>query len=239
MRVCVFDVNDILLNTLGVIIGGGFYCLFQQILNRLKQVNFLKSMQLDSEVSLIKLSAVPVLVMMALFMMAVPISFLKNTYPATIFPEDQTVGNFENKTWNISSDDFSISLEHESDKLTFKAYHQTLFNRVRLINNKTLDLSQVKIGAQMVDFYDKYTDSDKFGIAVFGYTEEVVKVEIIFQGNKYTEQIEEGPFLVLYPEFLRDSADLDLFQVYNNNSDDLQINFIDQDGNHLDLLRLH
>ena len=227
------DIDDIILNTLGSILGFIIFNIFYRILKNTTVEEFIKNLSSSFNGNLILIVAKPIGTMIVIFTLFSFGLLYNETISANLSNEDLAAEVFGMN----NSDYYKITRDFENYKffLSDDSTFVELKNIKRIFNNrwyygKYSSNFQFKNGDySIIPLYENNLIS---GI-VFGKNKDANIIEINFKGAKYMENIVENEyFIVPLPNFqnLDELTDFYNFLDDNENSD-LKIKFYDKYGN--------
>lgn len=212
------NIDDILLNTLGFIIGGSIYCLMfkvlvlskkQQILEKIRNMN-LNSMRIFYHSTATLIIGYIVSILVVLHLGTLPLSTL------------------EGKT-TVAFDPYQLTVEEDGLAITINGYYKTNFNRLKQIFSSKIALNQ----EPMYDVYalnEPYARQgrENFSLLVIGWNENAEVMTININNNQYTTDIPKGAFAIPFPEVIDHEF---LPYIYANDDSKFSVTFYDEFNN--------
>ena len=230
------DIDDVIFNTLGAILGFFIY----NLLNKTKLRELMKKVRSEFDGNLIALGIKPIGSMLLSMVVFIIIAVYNVTIPASASNEE-----IANTVFKYSSDkDFQAVKDIAGEKLFLKDEDKyvELISVQSVLNKRWVD-SRISIGQ-----YEKVNGDYNFtticnndidnenetsmSIVVFGKNKNANKIEIIFNGTSYVEEIKNDEyFIVNFPSF-ETVKNSDIGTIHNGEeSEVLKIKFTDSQGN--------
>lgn len=233
------DIDDIMFNTLGAILGFFIYNVFYYVIKKTKLGELVRKVTSKFNGNLVTLSIKPLSIMFGAVLLFTIITIYNSTISANTSNEDIAKAVFKYS----SNTDFEAVKDFSGYKLFLKdeGDYVNLMSIESILNNRWLD-SGTSIGQYqksngdygITTIYDNILGEDNvsMSIAVFGKNKNSNKVEIIFNGKNYIEEIKSNEyFLVTFPSF-ETFKNSDIDDIYNGEeSKILKIRFLDSKGN--------
>ena len=232
------DIDDVIFNTLGAVLGFCIYNIFYYIIKKTKLISLVTKVTSKFDGSLVVLSIKPLSVMFC----AVLIYSIITMYNSTISRNESN----EDIAKVVFKDSINTNVEVVKDVSEYKLFLKDNGDYVDLIsledvfNNRWLDNTTIigqyhKINGDysICPIYEKIIDEStvSISIAVFGKNKNASKVEINFNGNTYIEELKTNEyFLVTFPRFETfKNSDIDNIYIKDKNNL-LKIGFLDSKG---------
>lgn len=241
----VTDIDDIIFNTLGAVLGFFTYNIFYYIIKETKLRELIRKVTSKFDGNLVALSIKPLGTMLGAVLIFIIITIYNSTQPANISNEDIAKAVFKyssNTNFEALKDvsKYKLFLKDEGD-------YVNLITLERVLNNRWFDnrTSIGQYGKNNGDYsigtiYDSIIeDNISMSIVVFGENKDASKVEINFNGKKYIEEIKPSEyFIVTFPSF-EVIENSDMYNLYNGQeSKILKIRFLDSNGNEYNEMKL-
>ena len=212
------NIDDILLNTLGFIIGGSIYCLMfkvlvlskkQQLLEKIRNMN-LNSMRIFYHSTATLIIGYIVSILVVLHLGTLPLSTL------------------EGKT-TVVFDPYQLTVEEDGLAITISGYYKANFSRLKPLFLCKLSLNQ----EPMYDIYtlnEPYSPQDRkdFSLLIVGWNENAAVMTININNNQYTTDIPKGAFAIPFPEVIDHEF---LPYIYANDDSKFSVTFYDEFNN--------
>ena len=233
------DIDDIIFNTFGSILGFIIFNIFYRIFKNTKIEEFIKNLSSSFDGNLTLIVAKPIGTMILIFTLFSFGLLYNETISTNLSNEDLATEVFGMN----NSDYYKITRDFEnynfflSDDSTFIE----LKNIKRIFNNRWYDEKftsnfQLKDG----DYSLRILNEDNLisGV-VFGKNKDANIIEINFKGTKYMENIVENEyFIVPLPNFQKVDELTDFYKFFDGNeSSDLKIKFYNKDGNECESMK--
>lgn len=232
------DIDDIIFNTLGAVLGFFIFNVFYYIIKKTKLGKLVRKVTSKFDGNLVVLSIKPLSIMFCAISIFTIITMYNSTISANTSNEDIAKVVFKGS----SNTDFEAVKDLSEYKLFLKdeGDYVNLMSVESVLNNRWLD-SRTSIGQYQKSngdhgistIYDNIDEANvSMSIAVFGKNKNASKVEIIFNGKNYIEEIKQNEyFLVTFPSFETVVENNDIGNIYNGEeSKILKIRFLDSNG---------
>lgn len=227
------DIDDIIFNTFGSILGFIIFNIFYRIFKNTKIEEFIKNLSSSFDGNLTLIVAKPIGTMILIFTLFSFGLLYNETISTNLSNEDLATEVFGMN----NSDYYKITRDFENYKffLSDDSTFIELKNIKRIFNNRWYDEKftsnfQLKDG----DYSLRILNEDNLisGV-VFGKNKDANIIEINFKGTKYMENIVENEyFIVPLPNFQKVDELTDFYKFFDGNeSSDLKIKFYNKDGN--------
>lgn len=241
----VTDIDDIIFNTLGAVLGFFTFNIFYYIIKETKLRELIRKVTSKFDGNLVALSIKPLGTMLGAILIFIIITIYNSTQPANTSNEDIAKAVFKyssNTNFEAVKDvsKYKLFLKDEGD-------YVNLITLERVLNNRWFDnrTSIGQYGKNNGDYsigtiYDSIIeDNISMSIVVFGENKDASKVEINFNGKKYIEEIKPSEyFIVTFPSF-EVIENSDMYNLYNGQeSKILKIRFLDSNGNEYNEMKL-
>ena len=233
------DIDDIIFNTLGAIIGFAIFNIIYKIFRNTKIEELIKNLSSSFDGNLILIVAKPIGAIILIFAL---ISFgllYNDTISTTLSNEELVTEVFTNNNsdyYKITRDfqDYKFFLSDDGDYINLKGIKK-IFNS-RWYNNKLNYSFESKNGDYSI--MTLVEDPLISGI-VFGKNKDANIIEINFKNTKYMENlIENEYFIVPFPNFEKIDELTDFYNFFDNKeSSDLEIKFYDKNGDECDSIK--
>lgn len=240
------DIDDIIFNTLGAILGFLIYNLFNYAIKKTKISDLIRNVTSEFNGNLVVLSIKPLSVMFVSILLFTSLTIYNSTISDNTSNEEisKVVFKYSNNT------DFEVVKDFSKYKLFLKDEddYVNLVSIESVLNNRWLD-SRTSIGQYekskgdyyISTIYDNIRDEENvsMSIVVFGKNKNANKININFNNKSYAEEIEPNKyFLVIFPSYeILKSSDID--NIYNGEeSKILKVKFLDSEGNEYSEMKL-
>lgn len=229
------DIDDIIFNTLGAVIGFFTYNIFYFFIKKTKLAQLIKKVTSEFHGNLVVLSIKPLSVMLGAVLLFTMISIYNQTMSGNTSNEDiaKSVFKYSNNTDFEAVRDiegYKLFLKDEGEFVILMAVENVLNNRWLDSRTSIAQYQENKGDYSISTIYENRIDDDTVSMSavVFGKNKDASKVEIIFNGKKYIEEIKpEQYFLVTFPSF-EAIKDEDISNIDNiEESTVLKIRFLD------------
>ncbi|MDO5780315.1 MAG: VanZ family protein [Clostridium sp.] len=233
------DIDDIIFNTFGSILGFIIFNIFYRIFKNTKIEEFIKNLSSSFDGNLTLIVAKPIGTMILIFTLFSFGLLYNETISTNLSNEDLATEVFGMN----NSDYYKITRDFENYKffLSDDSTFIELKNIKRIFNNRWYDEKftsnfQLKDG----DYSLRILNEDNLisGV-VFGKNKDANIIEINFKGTKYMENIVENEyFIVPLPNFQKVDELTDFYKFFDGNeSSDLKIKFYNKDGNECESMK--
>lgn len=233
------DIDDIIFNTFGSILGFIIFNIFYRIFKNTKIEEFIKNLSSSFDGNLTLIVAKPIGTMILIFTLFSFGLLYNETISTNLSNEDLATEVFGMN----NSDYYKITRDFENYKffLSDDSTFIELKNIKRIFNNRWYDEKftsnfQLKDG----DYSLRILNEDNLisGV-VFGKNKDANIIEINFKGTKYMENIAENEyFIVPLPNFQKVDELTDFYKFFDGNeSSDLKIKFYNKDGNECESMK--
>lgn len=227
------DIDDVIFNTLGAVIGLLFYRVFYSLIKALKLSFIVEKIKDFDKSRLIPLALKPLVVMLFCTGLFIIYDIYSKSYPSSIFDNKTSVQAFASNSKEKISKDFNqykLLLNDYSDYLELSGYKRLPGNRYINITNHQMSLKSDKTGYSIETIYNNSDNS--VGIVMFGKNTNAETIIINFNGKEYTGNLDiDSNFIVPFPSYEKLPTNTDLYNIFSNKtSKDLQIKFLDKYG---------
>lgn len=227
------DIDDVIFNTFGAILGFIIYNVFILIIERTKLINLIEKIQINYKGSLIYLSS-KILLPITLTTITVFFGILYSFTTSGNLPDEeiaQAVFKYDIEGDYVESAQFfnhKLFLQENGDYLELKTADEVLNNRYVQGYSKQVPWNNNDYGYS-VEFTN---DAGKVGVIVFGKNKDAKTISINFAGEVYSEFLfEDEYFITTFPILKELPQDTTIYDFYTNGkSDDLKISFYESDG---------
>lgn len=225
------DIDDIIFNTLGSIIGFIIFNIIYSIFKNTKIGAFTESLSCPFDGNLIIKTTNPILVMI-LLLVILSFSFL---YSGTISGNvsnnklaSEVFGSSSIEYYKISKnfEDYKFLLSDNYDFIELKTFKRTFINRWYHDNSRSFDSKNCNYSLLTLQ------ENNLISGVVFGKNIDANTIQINFKGTKYTENLNENEyFIVPFPNFENVDNLTDFYNFFEGKESlDLQIKFYYKDG---------
>ena len=238
------DIDDIIFNTLGAVLGFFIFNLFYYVIKKTKVKKFIDRVTSKYDGNLVVLSIKPLSIMFGAVLLFTIITIYNSTISANTSNEDiaRVVFKYSSSTDFEAVKDiagYKLFLRDEGDYINLIGVESVLNDR--WLDSRTIMGQYEKSNGDysISTIYDNNNeDNVSMSIAVFGKNKNASKVEINFNGKNYVEEINPNEyFLVVFPSFeVLENNDID--NLYNGEeSKILNIRFLDSNENYYNDMR--
>lgn len=233
------DIDDIIFNTFGSILGFIIFNIFYRIFKNTKIEEFIKNLSSSFDGNLTLIVAKPIGTMILIFTLFSFGLLYNETISTNLSNEDLATEVFGMN----NSDYYKITRDFENYKffLSDDSTFIELKNIKRIFNNRWYD-EKFTSNFQLKD--DDYSlrilnEDNLISGVVFGKNKDANIIEINFKGTKYMENIVENEyFIVPLPNFQKVDELTDFYKFFDGNeSSDLKIKFYNKDGNECESMK--
>lgn len=233
------DIDDIIFNTLGAVLGFFTYNVFYYVIKKTKLGELVRKVTSKFDDNLVALSIRPLSIMFGAVLLFTIITIYNSTISAKTSNEDiaKVVFKYSSNTDFQAVKDISeykLFLKDEGDYVNLMSVESVLNNRW-LDSRTSISQYQKSNGDYGIStIHGSILDEANISmsIAVFGKNKNASKLEIIFNGKNYIEEIKPNEyFLVTFPSF-ETFKNSDIDNIYNGEESELlKIRFLDSKGN--------
>jgi len=239
------DVDDLIFNTLGAIIGYFLYTICIKILHKTKFPNIIDKITTDSNGNFLILS----------FKLLIPVILISVTtiffglYSSTIYGKSSNEDIAKKLFPTYLSNDYVASAESSDYKffLAKNGNYIDLLTAKKVLNNRwaqndeafSLDLSNRDYSYNIEVLFEN--NDENFGIVLFGKNFDAESIEITFCGKEYSQELTPNDyFIVPFPTFEKYSENIDISSIFmGKESKDLSIKFKEKNGDECKHINIH
>lgn len=226
------DIDDIIFNTFGTVIGLIIFNIFYMIFKNTKIGDFSRSINSSYDGNLVLKVAKPIGTVILLFA-TLSLGLLYNdTIPSNLTDDNLALEVFDNtniKDYKIAKDfeDYKFFLFANDEFIELKTIKKTFINR--WYDEKINTSFDIKDGNYYI--MTLYKNNLISGVA-FGKNIDANAIEVNFKNTKYIENLnEEEYFIVPFPNFERIDKLIDFYDFFDGKESlDLEIKFYHKDG---------
>lgn len=231
------DIDDIIFNTLGAVLGFYIYNIFYNFIEKTKLIYLVTKVTSKFDGSLLALSIKPLSVMVCAISIFTIIYMYNSTISRNESNEDIAKVVFSDSTNYQAVKDISeykLFLQDNGDYVDLISLESVLNNR--WLNSKIMigQYEKCRGNYSICPIFEKTIDesNNSISFAVFGKNRSANKVEITFDGDTYIEELKINEyFLVTFPIF-KTFKDSDIDNIYDVEKNTLlKIRFLDLSGN--------
>lgn len=225
------DVDDIIFNILGSVLGFFIFNICYKIIKNSKCVNVIDKVSSDYKGGLVGLCVKPIGAMILSIIILSTMVAYSSTASGKLSDEEivKAVFSYYDNYEIIASknfDDYKFLLSEDEGRIELLTAEKVLNNRWTggagsQFDNTAFDYSVTTIN-----------NDNKTGLIVFGKNKDADTIEIEFNGNKYSEVIKKDDyFIVSFPTFELLDENSDVYNFFSGEeSNDLKISFL-ENGN--------
>ncbi len=209
-----WDINDILINIIGFLLGGICFQSFSFI----SRIPIKEVPKLQRKIA-IQLTCIVIIT----YMIGIGI---------TLYSQTDSLSILDNKEV-IHLDEFKITADEKLSNVDINAYYQTKFNRLKHFFSTKLILTQEPMYRiyKLREPYKSLSNS-LYGILVIGWNTDAKTVKLTYENQTYEQKIEPGLFTAVYPTLVDNQPILDIYSLTDSN---LNIQFYDESNNVVDI----
>lgn len=229
------DVDDVIFNTMGALLGLACYRAFYKISKCIKRDKLIDSIQDKEKNDLIKIVVKPLGAMLVCCLIFTFSMIYTNTYSSKLSDKELAVKAFarydSGKVVSYKKyDKYVFFIKDNGDYINLCNVEKVLNSRYTEDFSIQLNLSNKKFGYG-VDFVGDH-NKNLLTPMVFGKNKNSDSVSITLYGKEYKERLKPNEyFIVVYPHYVKLKNNADVYNIYKNQeSKDLQIKFYDKDG---------
>jgi hypothetical protein len=227
------DIDDVILNTFGAVIGLVCYRVFIKILKAIKLINLVEKITDKENKKLLRLAIKPLSAMVAAALVLCAIAFYNNTYSNKLSDKDLYVQAFNQFGGELVASkelkDKKLLLVDNKDFLELEEMSKTIGDRYVRDPSIQMDMRNRDHGYYIDILYSD--NGHKAQVVAFGKNKNSKTIEINFNGKLIKEELKPKEFFIVahpYNENLAENSD-----VYNfgrGECKDLTIKFYDDKG---------
>lgn len=212
----VSDIDDVIFNTLGALLGYACYLIFTKLLYRFNLKNFVDKLMITSTSNLWKKSVIPFSLMITVSIVVSVYNYFDQTVSADLSDKELLLeiygSDISTYVLGRKVGNRRFILQEDKDFLEVKVYEFDSFNRLSFPMSYGYDLIS----------NEKTYEQDLFEEAwfVFGINEEASSVRMTYMDDSYEEVLPLGAYLVIYPNEVA-------FDLFNQNN---KIEFLNELG---------
>lgn len=233
------DIDDVIFNTLGTLLGLMCYRIFVSIIRKVKLENFLINLHDRENSNLIKLAIKPLGTMFICCLILTFSIIYLNTYSEKLTNEELSVKAFadsgNSKFVSFKEfDKYKFFLQDEGDYVHLCVMEKVLNNRYKISEQKqgnelNGDNDKSGYGVTILENHNK----KELTAVVYGKNNNSDSISINLYGREYKEKLKSKKFfIIVYPHYEKFRENTDIYKIYGDEeSQDLKIKFIDKDGN--------
>jgi len=229
------DIDDVIFNTFGTVIGLLCYRIFKCIIERVNLKKLLNLVQNKEQDKILSLAIKPIGIMLCCgIIITYGIAYI-STYSSKLSDEEMAVAAFSRYSDGEfvafkDFDKYKFSLKDEGDYIEIGRLQRVLNNRYTAGWNTQLHWRNMRFGYG-VDIINNY-DTNEASVVVFGKNNTSKALIINFNGELYTEELLPNEyFIIIDPEYKKLSEDTDIYNIFNQQDcKDLKIEFQDKNG---------
>ncbi|CUO23081.1 VanZ like family [Turicibacter sanguinis] len=217
-----FDINDIIFNVIGILIGGLCFYILSKILN------FINKSQLIEQIE--KTNITPVMVSWKTTSLLI-ISYICSVY-FVLFIQTQPLSILDNSNV-INIESFEITLEEKISHININVYYKTNFNRLSQLFSAKLPLTSEPVyGVYTLNEPYKPQSDIMYGILIVGWNKDATRVDITYKDTTYSSELNSGLFAISYPELIDSEPIID---IYTYIEPTLSVKFYDEFNNIIEI----
>lgn len=203
----IVDIDDVIFNTLGALLGYACYLIFNKLLQQFRLKDLADKLMINSTSNPWKKSVVPVSLMMIVIFVVSVYSYFEQTESVDLSDEQLILASYnpDLSTYVLGKEveGYRFILQEYKDFLDVKVYEIDSFNRLSF---------PIIYGCDLIS-NEKAYEQNIFEEAwfVFGVNEEASLLRMTYMEESYEEALPLGAYLVVYPK----PVTLDLFNQNN------------------------
>ena len=218
----IWNMNDILLMTTGLLIGGFNYQILYKLLKSIKKENWLDALK-DVHPAPIKKSWKLIFCLIAAYILGAYTTLVSQTYPLSILDKSKV----------IRIEQFEIKIEEKLSHLNITGYYKTNFNRLKRLYLTKFELNEEPIYDvyTLIEPYKPQTDIN-YGILVIGWIDQPSTLKITYEDTSYLVDLQPGFFAVGYPGYV---SEIPILNLHARSMSNLNITFYDELNNIIEI----
>ncbi|QAA33303.1 VanZ family protein [Clostridium manihotivorum] len=227
------DIDDVILNTFGAVIGLVCYRIFNKILKIIKLNHLVEKITDKENNKLLRLAIKPLSVMVAATLVLCSIAFYKNTYSNKLSDKDLYVQAFNQFSGQLVASknlkENKILLIDNKDYLELEDMPKTIGNRYVRDASVQMDMRNRDHGYYVDILYSD--NGHKAQVVAFGKNKSSKTIEINFNGKLIKEELKPKEFfIVAHPANENLAENSDVYNFGRGECKDLTIKFYDDKG---------
>lgn len=228
----VVDVDDLIFNTLGAMIGYGVYLLFIKLVKYFKLMNVVEKFEVPLKKPIIRVASVPISIMVLISCLASILAYYESTLCASLSDEELVTAHlsYEGEIISTSLEDYRLILKDYGEYLDLDIYQELPLNRVRMIGGSQWHPKYNEMNYEFMFLTDDFRVDDEAIFVIFGKNEAATQIKITYLEEEYIEELSPGNFLVVYPKIILMDDD-NLYQLYDSKeSKNFEVEFLSENG---------
>lgn len=233
----VVDIDDLIFNTLGAMVGYVVYLIFIKLVKYLNLMKIIEKFEVHLTKSIVKVVMIPFSLMLFLTCLVSVLAYYESTYSANLSDEELVSAYmaYEGDIITRTMGDYRLVLKDYDDYLDLDIYQALPLNRVRRVAGSGWNPEYHKETYNFTFLTDDYRVDNEGVFVIFGKNEEATEIKITYLDEDYTENLSMGNFLVVYPQII--NMDNDLYELYDGvKSEKFSVEFLNKDKEVVDSL---
>lgn len=233
----IVDIDDIIFNTLGAMVGYIVYLVFIKIVKHFNLITSIKKFEIHLTKPALKVASIPFSIMFFMACLASGIDYYESTFSNDLSDEELVSVYFPYEGELISKqfENSRYILKDYGKYLDLTVYQQLPFNRIR--EQSALQWNP-EYNEKNYNFGFINHESRAYNEAIFmmiGKNEEASLVKITYLDEEYIEELPLGNFFVLYPGYIIEDQEIN--KIYEGKkSKTFSVEFLNEDGEVIDSL---
>lgn len=192
----VTDIDDMIFNTLGAVLGYACYLIFIKLIHRLKLKTFVDKLIITSTLNPWKKSLIPFSLMLIVSVVMSVYTYIDSTVSADLSDEELILASYnpDLSTYVLGKEygDYRFILQQFTNYVDVTVYENDQFNRLSAPMSYGYDSILNELSYSQ-DIYNEVW-------FIFGFNEKATSVRMTYMEESYEEVLPLGSYLVIYPK---------------------------------------
>lgn len=226
----IVDIDDVIFNTMGAMIGYGVYLVFIKLAKYFNLMRVIEKFEVPLTKPVLKVVSVPFCLMLCLTCWVSFFAYYESTYSANLSDEALvSTLSYEGDIVSRNIEDYRLILKDYDEYLDLDVYQHLPLNRVRMVSGSGWDPEYHEMTYNFIFLTDDYRIDDEGIFVIFGKNEEATEIKITYLDENYMEKLPIGNFLVVYPKIIEMTDEL--YDLYDGaKSEKFSVEFLNEDG---------
>lgn len=235
----IVDIDDLIFNTLGAMIGYVVYLVFIKIVKQFNLMRYLEKFEVHLSEPILKVASIPFSIMFLITWIVSGFAYFESTLSSDLSDEELVTAylSYKGETLSKRIEDYRFILKDYEEYLDLDIYQNQPFNRVRMVSGRQWNPEYNEENYEFMFLTEDFRVDDESIFVIFGKNEEATQIKITYLENEYVEDLPIGNFLIVYPETILMGEGSNLYQLYDGKSSDIfKVEFLNEDGEVIDSL---
>lgn len=235
----VVDIDDLIFNTLGAMIGYVVYLGFIKIIKQFNLMSYLEKFEIHLSEPILKVASIPFSIMFLITWIVSGFAYFESTLSADLSDEELVTVylSYDGEILSKRTEDYRIILKDYEGYLDLDIYQNQPFNRVRMVSGSQWNPEYNEENYEFMFLTKDFRVDDESVFVIFGKNEEATQIKITYLEKEYIEELPIGNFLIVYPEIILMSEGGNLYQLYDGKSSDIfKVEFLNESKEVIDSL---